>query len=118
MPFVPVRTLMKDQFRSDERIGRVTAPLLVLHGERDRTVPVRFGERLFALAREPKRLVRFPKAGHNDLDAHGATEEAQQFIHEQTGSRSRRRPARAGQRSAVTRRATAAPAMPPANGAR
>ena len=81
MPFVPVRTLMKDQFRSDERIGRVTSPLLVLHGERDRTVPVRFGARLFALAAEPKRLVRFPGGRHNDLDAHGATEEAQRFIH-------------------------------------
>ena len=84
MPLVPVRTLMKDQFRSDERIGRVTAPLLMLHGERDRTVSVRFGERLFALAREPKRFVRFPKGGHNNLDQHGATEEAQRFIYEQT----------------------------------
>ena len=82
MPIVPVRMLMKDQFRSDERIGKVTAPLLVLHGERDRTVAVRFGERLFALAREPKRLVRFPNGRHNDLDAHGAVEEAQRFIYE------------------------------------
>jgi uncharacterized protein len=82
LPIVPVRSLMKDQFRSDERIGRVTAPLLVLHGERDRTVPIRFGERLFALAREPKRLVRFPQGRHNDLDAHGATREALRFISE------------------------------------
>jgi len=81
MPFIPVRTLMKDQFRSDQRIGGVTAPLLVLHGERDRTVPVRFGARLFALAREPKRFVRFPEGRHNDLDAHGATAKAQQFIY-------------------------------------
>jgi fermentation-respiration switch protein FrsA (DUF1100 family) len=82
MPIVPVRTLMKDQFRSDERIGRVTAPLLVLHGERDRMVAIRFGERLFALAPEPKRLVRFPRGGHNDLDAHGAIKQAQRFIYE------------------------------------
>ena len=27
-PFIPVRLLMKDQFRSDERIGKVKAPLL------------------------------------------------------------------------------------------
>jgi uncharacterized protein len=82
LPIVPVRTLMKDQFRSDERIGRVTAPLLVLHGERDWTVAIRFGERLFALAREPKRMLRFPKAGHKDLDAHGAIEAALRFIYE------------------------------------
>ena len=82
LPIVPVRTLMKDQFHSDERIGRVTAPLLVLHGERDWTVAIRFGERLFALAREPKRMLRFPKGGHKDLDAHGAIEAALRFIYE------------------------------------
>src|SRR5450631_2365634 len=48
-PFAPVRWLMKDTFHSDRRIGRVTAPLLVLHGEQDNVVPIRFGERLFAL---------------------------------------------------------------------
>ena len=47
-PFVPVRLLMKDQFRSDERIGKVTAPVLVMHGARDRIVPFRLGEQLFA----------------------------------------------------------------------
>ena len=29
--FVPVRLLMKDQFRSDQRVGKVTAPVLVVH---------------------------------------------------------------------------------------
>ena len=38
--FLPVRLLMKDQFRSDQRIGKVTAPVLILHGERDRTIPI------------------------------------------------------------------------------
>src|SRR6266576_3181082 len=58
--FMPVRLVMRDQFRSDGRIGRVRAPLLVMHGERDATIPISFGERLFALAHEPKRFVRFP----------------------------------------------------------
>ena len=40
--FVPVRWLMRDPFRSDARIGRVTAPLLIMHGERDRHDPDRF----------------------------------------------------------------------------
>ena len=38
--FLPVRLLMKDPFRSDQRIGKVTAPLLVLHGARDGVVPI------------------------------------------------------------------------------
>jgi uncharacterized protein len=79
-PFVPVRWLMRDQFRSDERIAQVSAPILILHGARDVVVPIRFGERLFALAREPKRFVRYPAGGHDDLDGFGADAEVRQFI--------------------------------------
>jgi fermentation-respiration switch protein FrsA (DUF1100 family) len=80
LPFVPVRLLMKDRFQSDELIGRLTIPLLVMHGERDRVVPLRFGERLFALAPEPKRFVRFPHGSHDDLDTYGAVATVRQFI--------------------------------------
>lgn len=81
-PFLPVRWLIKDPFRSDRRIARVHAPILVLHGARDRVVPVRFGERLFALANEPKRMVRFPDGTHVDLDDHGAIEAVKKFLAE------------------------------------
>jgi fermentation-respiration switch protein FrsA (DUF1100 family) len=67
--FVPVRTLMKDQFRSDLRVGKVTAPVLVVHGENDAVVPVTLGERLYGLIAAPKRFVRIARAGHNDLAA-------------------------------------------------
>ncbi len=77
---VPVRWLIRDQFRSDQRIARVRAPLLIMHGARDTTIPIRFGERLFALAREPKQFVRFPEGGHNDLDNSGAIDVARRFI--------------------------------------
>ena len=80
--FMPVRLLMKDQFRSDERIARVTAPVLILHGTDDSVVPIAFGERLFALASEPKRMVRLPGGGHVDLDAYGAQAAARPFIAE------------------------------------
>jgi uncharacterized protein len=82
--FAPVRLLMKDQFRSDLRIGKVTAPVLVLHGDRDNVVPFGLGERLYGLIDAPKRFVRFPGAGHNDLGAHGAVEAAKQFLAEST----------------------------------
>jgi uncharacterized protein len=80
--FMPVRLLMKDQFRSDQRIARVTAPILILHGSNDAVVPVSFGERLFALANEPKRMVKIPGGGHNDLDSFGAISAARPFIAE------------------------------------
>jgi fermentation-respiration switch protein FrsA (DUF1100 family) len=81
----PVRLVMLDSFRSDQRIARVKAPLLIMHGGRDPTIPIAFGERLFALAHEPKQFVRFPEGGHNDLDSFGASEVARQFINAAKG---------------------------------
>jgi fermentation-respiration switch protein FrsA (DUF1100 family) len=81
-PIVPVRWLMHDQYHSDQRIGAVKASILILHGDRDMVVPIALGERLFALAPEPKRFVRYPGGGHDDLDAYGAGAEARRFIME------------------------------------
>ena len=73
---------MKDQFRSDERIGKVTAPVLVLHGALDQTVPIAHGERLYAMVRAPKRFVRLDRADHNDHDEHGAYQAVRGFLAE------------------------------------
>jgi len=81
-PFLPVRWLMKDTFHSDERITHLNAPLLVLHGELDRIVPIIFGEKLFSLAKDPKRMVRFPRGGHVDLDDYGAADAVREFLAE------------------------------------
>jgi fermentation-respiration switch protein FrsA (DUF1100 family) len=78
--FLPVRFLMKDPFRSDDRIGKVTVPVLIMHGERDTVVPIRYGERLYEMIRAQKRFVRFPEGGHNDLDQFGATETVLRFL--------------------------------------
>ena len=82
---MPVRLLMRDQFHSDQRIARVTVPLLILHGDADATINISFAERLFALAHEPKQFVRFPHGGHDNLDDFGATQTALRFIDGITG---------------------------------
>jgi uncharacterized protein len=79
-PFLPVRPFVRDSFHSDERIARVTAPLLIMHGAQDPVIPIALGEELFELAHEPKQFVRFPDGGHNDLGNFGAVETARQFI--------------------------------------
>lgn len=78
--FVPVRLLMRDPFHSDQRLARVTVPLLVMHGTNDLAISIIFGERLFALAHEPKRFVRMVGGGHDNLDQYGAIETARGFI--------------------------------------
>jgi fermentation-respiration switch protein FrsA (DUF1100 family) len=80
--FLPVRLLMKDQFRSDQRIGSVKAPVLILHGEVDGIIPIQYGERLYAMIPGEKRFVRFPGGGHNDLDRHGGVDTALKFLAE------------------------------------
>ena len=79
-PLIPVSLLMKDQFRSDSRVGVITVPTLVLHGELDRVVPIAFGERLYAAIRSPKRFVRFANGEHEGLDAHGAIAAVRDFL--------------------------------------
>src|SRR3954466_12022775 len=79
-PFAPVRWFVRDAFHADQWIADVTAPVLIMHGGRDATIPIRFGEKLYQFAREPKQMVRFPEAAHNDLDSFGTTDVARAFL--------------------------------------
>jgi uncharacterized protein len=79
-PYIPVSLVMHDQFHSDRVIGKVKAPLLVLHGQRDSVIPFSQGEALFALANPPKRFVRFPEGNHENLPAHGSMPEIRRFL--------------------------------------
>lgn len=81
-PFLPVHLLIADGFLSRERIGRVRAPVLIVHGSADMTVPIGHGERLFQRAAEPKRFVRITGGGHNDLWSRGSREAVLGFVGE------------------------------------
>ncbi len=71
VPIAPVRPLIVDRFDSLAKIKSVHAPLLVVHGEVDTTIPVRFGRRLFEAGNDPKQGVFIKGAGHLDLYDHG-----------------------------------------------
>jgi uncharacterized protein len=79
-PFLPVRWLLKDRFDSVEHIHQVKAPLMILHGEDDRIVPVRFGRKLFEAAPAPKTAFFFKGATHYTLYEHGAFERVRKFL--------------------------------------
>lgn len=68
--YLPARWLTLDRWNVEPLVSGIGAPLLVLHGERDRTIPSRFGRALFAAAREPKQALFLPAADHNDLLDH------------------------------------------------
>lgn len=66
-PWLPVRLLMRDQFRSDLFIGQITAPILIQHGDADQVVPYRFGQALHALAPPGTQFVTLKGAGHEAI---------------------------------------------------
>jgi pimeloyl-ACP methyl ester carboxylesterase len=72
-PWLPVRLVMGERYPSIERIARVTAPILIVHGERDMVVQYEHGVRLFEAAPAtsadgtPKQFVTLPKSDHNDV---------------------------------------------------
>ena len=84
-PFLPARLMVWDRFDSAAKIARIEAPLLVIHGENDRTVPTRFGRALFAAAVEPKESHWIENADHNGLFDFGAGSVAVDFIERRLG---------------------------------
>ncbi|MEL7013254.1 MAG: alpha/beta fold hydrolase [Pseudomonadota bacterium] len=79
-PWLPVRLLMKDQFRSRDHIARITAPILIQHGTEDRVVPFEFGKALSDLAGETSTFIAVPNAGHQMLYGPGNIEREISFI--------------------------------------
>ena len=79
-PYVPAARLVIDRFDSLSLIGRIRAPILVLHGERDRVVPMRYGRTLFNAAPEPKEGWFVPEAGHENLARYGGLDTVVSFI--------------------------------------
>ena len=65
--YLPVRWLMKDQFRSRDHIAKIGVPVLIQHGDVDRVIPVGQGRNLFDMAQEPKELVILPGEGHESI---------------------------------------------------
>jgi uncharacterized protein len=63
-PFVPVRLLMRDRFDNIGKIGRVSAPILILHGTADWTIPYDHATALAAAAGKRAQVVPFEGIGH------------------------------------------------------
>lgn len=58
----------RDGFGNLEKIARIGARTLLIHGERDWLIPISDAEALYeASAAKDKTLLRIPGAGHNDL---------------------------------------------------
>lgn len=77
---IGLSALMLDQYPSDTRIGKLTMPKLILVAQKDDVVAPYHAKRLFKLAAEPKQMIEFPGAKHNNLYDHGAGARITAFI--------------------------------------
>jgi len=71
VPWLPVGWLITTRYDNLSKIGRLNIPILILHGDRDGTVPFAQGRKLFEAAREPKRFYTISGADHNNTDIVG-----------------------------------------------
>lgn len=78
-PFLPVSLLAKDRFESAAKLPSLRLPVLILHGERDTTIPVHHGRAMLELANAPKRGVFYPQTAHTDFDIPSITAELRDF---------------------------------------
>ena len=71
-PFVRgVGWILRTKYDSLSKIEGIGTPLMVIHGDRDDTVPIRMGSEIYEAAAEPKRFIAIPGADHDDADVVG-----------------------------------------------
>ena len=68
-PFVPAPVL-RYPFENDEHIGQVRSPILLVHGNEDRFIPLEHSEVLEDLATAPVELLVIEGADHYDIHLH------------------------------------------------
>ncbi len=64
---VPVSLLPFDKFSTLDKLRRIHCPVLVMHGQADRTIPFHHGQMLYEAASEPKLSLWVAGAGHDDF---------------------------------------------------
>jgi fermentation-respiration switch protein FrsA (DUF1100 family) len=65
-PWLPVGRLLADRYPSIDAIGSLSAPVMVIAGDRDDIVAESLSKTLYEAAPGPKRYLVVPGAGHND----------------------------------------------------
>lgn len=77
-PFL--RGFVFDRFDNDKKIGALALPTLILLAQHDSVIPASSSGRLVDAATEPLKVVTLRGAGHNSMQANGATEEILNFL--------------------------------------
>jgi len=64
---LPIRWMLKYQIRTDHFIKKVTCPIFIIHGKKDRLIPIRQSKDLQKIVPQQCHLFPIAKAHHNNL---------------------------------------------------
>lgn len=78
--YLPARYLLLDKFNTIEKISRVNMPLLIIHGKKDKVIPIQHGKALLKVAQYPKKMIVFEENGHSDFNSKELIRELKSFI--------------------------------------
>jgi len=67
LPLLPVRIVLRYHLRTDQWIRKVKCPVYIIHGTRDRLIPIRHSEGLQRLNPRQITLIRIHGGRHNNL---------------------------------------------------
>ena len=86
LPWLPrsLHFLGKNRFESARKVAKIKSPILIAHGDPDRTIPTSEAHLLFESANEPRKLLILPGAGHVPFGSAGEQylNQVEQFIRE------------------------------------
>lgn len=71
--WIPTGLVLRHPFPADEWAKQVSAPVLILHGENDQTIPFEMGQAQAKTFSNLRAFVALPGAGHNDWLMSGGT---------------------------------------------
>lgn len=64
-PPLPIGALLGTKFGPVSKIDDISIPLLILHGNKDKVVPIESGRQLYQATNGPKEFFAIPRASHN-----------------------------------------------------
>ena len=80
--FLPVSLILKDRFESDKIASKVSAPVLIMHANKDYIVPFEEGEKLFELFNSRKKFVAIDGDFHIALTGDYLMKQITEFLQE------------------------------------
>jgi fermentation-respiration switch protein FrsA (DUF1100 family) len=79
LPIYPYGYMLEYKFPTDEYLPEVTAPVVIIHGTDDHTVPFSSGKKLQTLFKQGDKFIAIPEADHNNLEKYPQYRKALDF---------------------------------------